>query len=221
MAAHVNFHPVWAIPEVTPANKATAARMMKAVVVEPGITSPSITIYCPPRMRYVHMALSILDPMGQSPFRFQIRFDDRLLDEYTAVSTISKRMTGYYQDIEKASLDCDRSVRRIIDAVDSNWLEQRIEVLNTPNYVPPTNRLDWHTIFRQSRDDTSCVGIIIMAGEAACWDLFNMAPVTPPDLFKEGRVYRLRELDGTDSRSKLRWKAEHYCNVAVDSLWQT
>jgi hypothetical protein len=126
-------------------------------------------------------------------------------------------MKGYYRDLEGRANVNDLGVRRLVDSIDMNWLEQRIDVLTMPSYQPLSQTLDWYTIFRQSKDDTHCVGIIIMAGEEACGTLFNTAPVTPPDFFRgDGRVYRLRELDGVNAESNYRWKAEHYCNITLD-----
>ena len=169
-------------------------------------------------MRFVHMALSILNPRAdgeeRSRTQFHIRFDDRLLDRTTSFSGIAKRMRGYHRDIENCISTRDSSQQRILESIDMNWLEQRIEVLDDPSYQPVLDTLEWSTIFRQSKDDTHCAGIIIMAGEDTCWKMFNTAPVVPPDTFQDGRVYRLRELDGGEPRYK--WKAEHYCNVSTD-----
>jgi hypothetical protein len=210
------FHPVEDVPKITAANRITRSRMMKAIVVPPDIKSPCITIYCPPRMRYVHMALSILEPRSTPQYRFNIRFDDRLLDETTSFSGIRKRMEGYYRDLEDSVDTHDPIVRKIADAIDMNWLEQRIDVLSQSSFRPLSDSLDWHTIFRQSRDDTPCVGIIIMAGLETCWNLFNTPLVEPPNTFRDGRVYRLRELEDTDIEPGHRWKAEHYCNISND-----
>lgn len=100
-----------------------------------------------------------------------------------------------------------------------NWLEQRIDFLTLPTSSrrPLSQPLDWHTIFRQSKDDGNCAGIILIAGDETCRALFNTAPVTPPDNFRgDGRVYRLWELDTTTRGSGYIWKAEHYCKIAAD-----
>ena len=169
-------------------------------------------------MRFVHMALSILNPRADvqemAQTQFHIRFDDRLLDRTTSFSGIAERMRGYHRDLENCFSTRDSSQQRILDSIDMNWLEQRIEVLDDPSYQPVLDTLEWSTIFRQSKDDTHCAGIIIMAGEDTCWKMFNTAPVVPPDTFQDGRVYRLRELDGGEPMYK--WKAEHYCNVSAD-----
>jgi Prion-inhibition and propagation len=213
-----HFHPIYSIPQMTRANHITYSRVMRAIRPH---TDPytCIAIYCPPRMRYIYMALRFLGLGAPTLFgyRCQIRIDDRLLDETTSFVGIPERMRGYYQELEEAADREDPKVRSLLDAIDLNWLEQRIDCLTPPSYQPLSQTLDWHTIFRQSKDDPYCVGIIVMAGQETCRTLFHTAPVTPPDNFRgEGRVYRLRELEGVNDQSKFRWKAEHYCNMSVD-----
>lgn len=213
-----HFSPIDNVPQTTRANHMTYSRVMRAI--KPHIhPSTCIVIYCPPRMRYVHMALDFLGLEAEIPFgyRCQIRIDDRLLDKTTSFVGIPERMKGYYREIEETADTEDPKVRRLLDAIDVNWLEQRIDCLTLPSYRPLSQTLDWYTIFRQSRDDPYCVGIIVMAGQETCRTLFNTAPVAPPDNFRgEGRVYRLQELEGANDYSKLRWKAEHFCNISVD-----
>lgn len=56
-----------------------------------------------------------------------------------------------------------------------------------------------------------------MSGAETCRTLFHTALVMPPENFRgEGRVYRLRELEGANDGSKLRWRPEHYCNISID-----
>jgi hypothetical protein len=218
------FHPVNNVPETTAANNTTYSRVMKAISLQPlehELSQPCIAIYCPPRMRYVHMALRFLDLDSQVPpdYRCQIRFDDRLLDKYTLFDTVAERMEGYHRELEDAADTKDARVRRIVDAIDMNWLEQRIDFLTLPAgpHHPLPRPLDWYTIFRQSKDDGYCAGIIVMAGDDTCRTMFNTAPVTPPDNFRgHGRVYRLRVLQPNPHDARNLWKAEHYCNIAAD-----
>lgn len=195
---------------------------MKAISVPRGMAFPGITIYCPPRMRYVHMALCFIGlESAAAGYRCQIRFDDRLLDRATYFDGILERMRGYHRELDEVADTMDPRVRRLVDAIDMNWLEQRIDCLTLPSHQPLSQTLDWYTIFRQSKDDPDCVGIIIMAGDETCRTLFNTAPVTPPDNFRgDGRVYRLRQLEGATSKSKFRWKAEHYCNISIDKEFE-
>jgi hypothetical protein len=213
-----HFHPINNIPETTRANHMTYSRIMKSIIIPREVLFPCITIYCPPRMRYVHLALRFIGLESTTvEYRCQIRFDDRLLDKRTSFDGITERMMGYHQEISEAADTIDPKARRLVDAIDMNWLEQRIDYLTLPSHRPLSQTLDWYTIFRQSKDEPDCVGIIIMAGDETCKTLFNTAPVTPPDNFRgEGRVYRLRELQGATDQSKFRWKAEHYCNISVD-----
>jgi Prion-inhibition and propagation len=211
-------YPIHSIPQTTKANHMTYSQVMRAIKPH---TDPRtcIAIYCPPRMRYIHMALLFLGLEAQTSFgyRCQIRIDDRLLDKTTSFVDIPERMGGYYRELVEAADSEDPKVRSLLDAIDLNWLEQRIDCLTLPSYRPLSQTLDWYTIFRQSKDDPYCVGIIVMAGQETCKTLFRTAPVTPPDNFRgEGRVYRLRELEGVNDKSKFRWKAEHYCNMSVD-----
>lgn len=211
------FYPVYNVPQTTMANNMTYSRIMKAIAIPSNASLPHIAIYCPPRMRYVHMALRfiVLDSSRSTGYRCQVRFDDRLLDRTTSFEGITERMIRYHRDLEEAANSNSPKIRRLLDAIDMNWLEQRIECLTSP-YQSLPETLDWYKIFRQSKDDTCCVGIIIMSGTERCETLFNIAPVAPPDNFGEGRVYRLRELEGANDRSKLRWKPEHYCNISRD-----
>ncbi|PMD47922.1 hypothetical protein L207DRAFT_607572 [Hyaloscypha variabilis F] len=218
LSRRYDFDPVHKIPNTTVANNVTYSRIMQAIAIPQHVSSTHIAIYCPPRMRYVHMALRFigLESPAIIGYRCQIRFDDRLLDRTTSFEGIAERMMGYYRELEEATNTNDRTMRRLLDAIDMNWLEQRIDCL-TPPHQPLPEALDWYKIFRQSKDDPQCVGIIIMCGEETCRTLFNTAPVMPPDTFRgEGRVYRLRELEGANDRSKLRWKPEHYCNISRD-----
>ncbi len=214
-----SFHPITYPPKWTKANHLTYNRVRKAFKVPAYNIQYPLAIYCPPRMRYIHMALRFLGlelhKHEQNPCH--IRFDDRLLDRKTTFDGIPDRMEGYHRDLEEAADSSDPLVRRIIEAIDMNWLEQRIDCVTLPSYQPLSQVLDWSTIFRQNRDEEACAGIIVMAGEETCRALCNSAPVMPPDNFRgDGRVYRLRELEGADYESKFRWKAEHYCNIAVD-----
>jgi len=212
------FHPVHKIPRTTVANHTNSSRIMKAITIPPNVLFPHIAIYCPPRMRYVHMALRFigLESPINTGYSCQIRFDDRLLDRTTSFEGIAERMMGYYRELEEAANTKNPTMRRLLDAIDMNWLEQRIDCL-TPLYHPLPETLDWYKIFRQSKDDAHCLGIIIMSGDETCRTLFNTAPVMPPDNFRgEGRVYRLGELEGANDGSKLRWKPEHYCNISRD-----
>ena len=112
-------------------------------------------------------------------------------------------MVGYYRELEVAANSNDPTMRRLLDAIDMDWLGQRTYRL-TPPHQPLSETLDWYRIFRQSKDDTHCIGIIIMSGDETCRTLFNTAPVMPPDNFRgEGRVYRLREFEGATGASKL------------------
>ena len=149
-------------------------------------------------------------------YRCQICFDDRLLDRTTSFDGIAERMVGYHQELDEAANSNDPTTRVVLDSIDMSWLEQRIDCLTSPHeHIPET--LDWHKIFRQSKDDAHCIGIIVMSGEETCRNLLNTAPVMPPDNFRgEGRVYRLRELEGADDKSELRWKSEHFCNISID-----
>ncbi len=214
------FHPITHPPEWTKANHLTYKRIRKAFKVTTlGGARYPLAIYCPPRMRYIHMALHFLGHelhiSQQHPCH--IRFDDRLLDRRTAFDGIPDRMEGYHRELEEAADSSDPLVRRIVEAIDMNWLEQRIDCITLPSYRPLSQVLDWSTIFRQSKDDKESAAIIVIAGEETCRTLCNTAPVMPPDNFRgEGRVYRLRELEGANQESKFRWKAEHYCNIAVD-----
>lgn len=169
-------------------------------------------------MRYVHMALRFigLESPHNTWYRCQICFDDRLLDRTTSFDGIAERMVGYHQELDEAANSNDPTTRVVLDSIDMSWLEQRIDCLTSPHeHIPET--LDWHKIFRQSKDDAHCIGIIVMSGEETCRNLLNTAPVMPPDNFRgEGRVYRLRELEGADDTSKLRWKPEHFCNISRD-----
>jgi hypothetical protein len=138
------------------------------------------------------------------------------LDSTTSFEGIKERMVGYYRELEEAVDANDLKMRRLLDSIDMNWLEQRIDCLTLP-YQTPSEKLDWYKIFRQSKDDAHCVGIIIMSGQETCRTLFNTAPVMPPDHFRgEGRVYRLRELEGANDGSRLRWKPERCCNISID-----
>ena len=169
-------------------------------------------------MRYVHMALRFigLESPSTAEYCCQIRFDDRLLDRTTSFEGIAERMVGYHRELEEATNTNDPTMRRLLDSIDMSWLEQRIDCLTPPHQSLP-DTLDWYKIFRQSKDDAHCIGIIVMSGEETCKTLFNTAPVMPPDNFRgEGRVYRLRELEGADDKSELRWKSEHFCNISID-----
>ncbi|ERF70978.1 hypothetical protein EPUS_09083 [Endocarpon pusillum Z07020] len=213
-----HFHPIYSIPQTTRANHITYSRVMRAIKPH---TDPRtcIAIYCPPRMRYIHMAFRFLglDAPTSFGYRCQIRIDDRLLDKTTSFVGITERMGGYYRELEDAADSEDPKVQSFLNAIDLNWLAQRIDCLTLPSYQPLSQTLNWSTIFRQSKDDPYCVGIIVMAGQETCRTLFHTPPVTPPDSFRgEGRVYRLRELQGVNDQSKFRWKAEHYCNIAED-----
>ena len=156
-------------------------------------------------MRYVHMALRFigLESPTTTGYRCQIRFDDRLLDRTTSFEGIAERMMGYYRELEVAANSNDPTMRRLLDAIDMDWLGQRTDRL-TPPHQPLSETLDWYKIFRQSKDDAHCLGIIIMSGDETCRTLFNTAPVMPPDNFRgKGRVYRLREFEGATGASKL------------------
>jgi hypothetical protein len=192
---------------------------MKAIHVPP--SHSSVAIYCPPRMQSVHLALCFvqeqLATFGKLRFECHIRFDDRLLDQDTCFDKIPDRMKGYYRDLENFADSPDQRPRPLVNAVDMSWLEQRIDVVTQPHWRPLSEELDWSTIFRQSKDNTNCIGIVIIAGEASCRTMLNAPPVLPPDTFRgDGRVYRLRELDGATAESMWTWKAEHHCNIAVD-----
>ncbi len=213
-----SFTPVDAIPTITTANKNTSSRMVKAIRVPQDMGRPCLVIYCPPRRRYLHMALALLDKTSMFYNCYvQLRFDDRLLDEETGLKDLISRMKGYYADVEDALYRDDADLKRILEAVDMNWLEQRIESLTST--APSNTTLDWGTIFRQTKDDTSCVGVIVMAGELASREMLNAAPVVPPETLRDGLVYRLKVLADTTIYSKYRWKAEHYCNVVKDKDW--
>lgn len=205
-----SFHPAEAAPIITEENQTTASRILKAVNAPSTIQLPCITIYCPPRMHFVHLALALVNPEEESRFRFHVRFDERLLDQ--PIPNPRERLQGYYDDIWGARHTTDPAVKRTVDAIDINWLQQRIEALNPA--VRPSSELDMYTIFRQSRDDIPCAAIIVMTGELRCRTLFRSPPVLPADIsYLAGRIFRLRELDEADSNLEFRWKAEHYCNI--------
>jgi Prion-inhibition and propagation len=56
-----------------------------------------------------------------------------------------------------------------------NPMEPVLRLLTLPSYRPLSQMLDWYAAFHQSRDDTNCVGIIVMGGEEICKSLFYTA----------------------------------------------
>ncbi|KAL9110896.1 MAG: hypothetical protein Q9227_004696 [Pyrenula ochraceoflavens] len=207
--------------EGTSANRITYNQIMKAVKLGSGKHNHTIAVYCPPRTRYLHMAACFAHmklPSNAPPYTCRIRIDDRLLDPSISFPDIADRMQRYHENVEDALQDLSLGDTDFANAIDLSWLERRLDVLFSPDYEPLSETLDWNTIFRASRDDDECAAIIILAGETACEAMLNAEPVLPPDYFRgERRVYRLNELDNRhrpDSRHV--WKAEHYCNIAVD-----
>lgn len=121
-----HFHPVSSVPEMTTANNTTYSRVMKALSFRPlkhDDEQPCIAIYCPPRMRYVHMALRFLGLDSQVPpaYSCQIRFDDRLLEKSTAFDTVAERMEGYHRELEDAADTKDARIRRMPEYEES-WM---------------------------------------------------------------------------------------------------
>jgi hypothetical protein len=213
------FTPIEVIPNITPANRSTCARMLKAVKITRGVSM--LSIYCPPRRRYVHMAIAVMEKVRELGGGVTIRFDDRLLDNETSINDVLGRMQGYVADIDEASNSKSMNVdqQKLVDAIDLNWLEQRVEVLeeiagSRRRQLPET--LSWGSIFDASRDDPLCSGIIVLAGKTTCATMFNSIPVRAPEIFKEGRIYRLRYLDPGPEDDPFCWKAEHYCNVVQE-----
>ena len=205
----------------TPANRTTYSQIMKIVRAPDNNRRHTITVYCPPRMRYLHMAACFAHTDPNDRYRNPrrsccIRIDDRLLDQSIAFQDIPGRMQQYQQDVENALQDPSLGNSNFAHAIDLSWLERRLDELYRPGYEPIPETLDWNTIFRASRDDSECVAIIVLGGENACEAMLNTEPVLPPDYFRgEKRIYRLSPLKNHIGEI-LQYKAEHYCNIATD-----
>jgi hypothetical protein len=74
-----------------------------------------------------------LESPTSNGYRYQIRFDDRLLDNTTSFQGIAERMMGYYRELEEVASTNDPVMRKLLDAIDMNWLEQRIDYF-TPHH---------------------------------------------------------------------------------------
>jgi hypothetical protein len=81
------------------------------------------------------MALAILESQSPPISHYHIRIDDRLFDLTICFSDVLERTKGYYRDLENRASIGPR-VRMVVDSIDMNWLEQRIDVLTLPSPTP-------------------------------------------------------------------------------------